>query len=208
MKCLRGSGVAEACSNVPVADQATGLGGDYNDKNENSDEDEEEEEEEEDDESDTISSLQAQTSLAFSFLLPEMPPRRCRSKAPAKVELPEPLWAQIASHLSIKDGAKVSGTCKTTFRLQPRTIDIPLTTPLAGVIWASKRLRSVEVLRLRANGALGLAGTGVQDSNSLMSLKQLEIGAPSAADTTTAFMMWFAWDEEEDEDVDEQVDGE
>ena len=61
-----------------------------------------------------------------------------------------------------------------------------------GVIWASKRLGSVEVLRLSPAGALGLAGTGVQDADTLINLKQLEIGILSEADTTSAFKMWFA----------------
>ncbi|CAL8463385.1 g2919 [Coccomyxa elongata] len=97
-----------------------------------------------------------------------MPPTR-RSTT---VELPEHLWAKIASHMSTKDWAMVCGTCKTTFTLQPRTINIPFATPAAGVIWASKRLDGVEVLRLSPTGALGLAGTEVQDSNMMMSLKQ------------------------------------
>ncbi|CAL8463383.1 g2917 [Coccomyxa elongata] len=78
-------------------------------------------------------------------------------KGSRQTRVPEPLWANIASHMSTCDWAMVSGTCKTTFKVQPRTIDIPSTTPPAGVIWASKRLGSVEVLCLRPNGALGLA---------------------------------------------------
>ncbi|CAL8463384.1 g2918 [Coccomyxa elongata] len=51
----------------------------------------------------------------------------------------------------------VSGTCKTTFTLQPRTINIPSAIPAAGVIWASERFSGVEVLRLSPIGALELA---------------------------------------------------
>ena len=50
------------------------------------------------------------------------------------------------------------------------------------------------MLCLRPNGALGLAGTGVQDTHALMNLKQLEIIAPSNEENTaTAFKMWFSW---------------
>ena len=158
----------------------------------------------------------------FRHLFCRMPPRRRK----ARVELPEPLWAKIASHMSIKDWAMVSGTCKTTFELQPRTINIPSAIPAAGytcfwqgcygqipfvcfksfcifsfiigsactgVIWANKRFSGVEVLRLNSTGVLELAGTELQGSNTMMSLKQLEIGAPSAEDTPIAFKMWFAW---------------
>ena len=163
--------------------------------------------------------------ILFRYLFCRMPPTR-RS---GTVELPEHLWAQIASHMSMKDWAMVCGTCKTTFALQPRTINIPSATPPAGdtcwhrswqgchgqisivcfissssfsfaigsactgVVWASKRLGGVEVLRLSPTGALGLAATEVQYTNTLMSLKQFEIGVPTAKATKTAFMMWFAW---------------
>lgn len=77
----------------------------------------------------------------------------------------------------------------------PRAVTVRFANGLActGVIWASKRMGSVEVLCLRRNGALGLAGTGVQDADTLMSLKQLEIIVPSVEHTTTAFKMWFSW---------------
>ncbi|BDA48749.1 hypothetical protein COCOBI_12-4310 [Coccomyxa sp. Obi] len=118
-----------------------------------------------------------------------MPPRT-RSQAPATVELPEPLWAEVASHMSTQDWAMVSGTCKTTFRVQPRSIDIPLTTPPAGVTWASKRLGGAEVLRLRPNGVLGL-NTCVRKLSAIESLKQLEIIAPSPADVNNQLEKWL-----------------
>ena len=53
----------------------------------------------------------------------------------------------------------------------------------------------MEVLCLPPNGALGLAGTEVQNADALMNLKQLEIIGPSGEDnvSTMAFKMWFSW---------------
>jgi hypothetical protein len=54
-----------------------------------------------------------------------MPPRHRTASAkqpPISVDLPESVWAQIASNLPIRDCGRASGLNCTTFRLQLRTL--------------------------------------------------------------------------------------
>ena len=52
-------------------------------------------------------------------------------------ELPEAIWENIASHLSLKDWAKASGTCRVTSKIHLQKIDVSRVTPKEGECHAS-----------------------------------------------------------------------
>ncbi len=166
-----------------------------------------------------------------------MAPRR-RKAPPCSVDLPEPVWAAIASHMALKDWAKAAGTCKRSIGVQLHTVNIPPDTPPAGdsfcyrsvgvsqyckyvcflvagvfrmcsldlavrwggpagVVWATKRMGALRVLRSYENGFLGLADAATQgQDNILKDLQQLEICALDAdisdvLDSTAPQFMWL-----------------
>ncbi|BDA45359.1 hypothetical protein COCOBI_07-1460 [Coccomyxa sp. Obi] len=107
-----------------------------------------------------------------------------------KVDLPAELWARVAAHMSLRDWARASGTCRSTKAVCLKNLTIK-NIPAAGVQWASRMLDTADVLCSSAHSLRPIAQGVMSGLYSIKQLQQLVIDAHPCSDSLLSCLSWL-----------------